>query len=190
MSFRPHLIALVGTDGAGKSTVAGHLEMEHAFEQVALADPIFAMVLALFNEAGVESCWATERAFKEQPTPVLGISYRRLAQTLGTEWGRDILGADIWLKVLCRKIAVAQQHQAHVVVSDVRFPNEAAALDELGAVLVRVDRPNLPGVEPHQSEAWITHLPYQHRLVNDGSLANLYDQVDLLVHQLRNKASA
>lgn len=190
MSHHPQIIALIGAAGAGKSSVASHLEMERAFEHVALADPIVSMVLALFHEAGIESCWMTERALKEQPTPVLGVSYRRLAQTLGTEWGRHTLGTDVWLHVVYQKLKVAQQHQADVVISDVRFPNEATGLAGRGAVLVRIDRPGLAGVEPHESEAWHTRLPYHHLLVNDGSLANLFDQVDLLVDQLRTKASA
>lgn len=182
----PLLVGLCGAAGAGKSTVAAYLEHEHAFAQLALADPIVDMIGALFSAAGVDGAWMVERALKEQPT-TLGVSYRRLAQTLGTDWGRQIVAPDLWLRVATQRLASPALQAENVVVSDIRFPNEAQWLQARGGVLVRLLRleADLPAVQPHASEQhWLT-LPATHELLNYGSVATLHEQVDRLVAGLR-----
>lgn len=192
MTATPLLIGLIGRAGAGKSTVAQHLEAEWAFESLAFADPILAMVHALFNEAGVDGAWAAERALKEQPTPVLGVSYRRLAQTLGTEWGRELISPELWLRVAAHKVQQARLYGLHAVISDVRFPNEAQWLVEQGGLLVRVIRPDLPPLPPdsasHPSEHYAERLPAHEELLNGASITTLLDRVDDLVRMLKGLA--
>lgn len=183
------LVGLCGAAGAGKSTVAHHLEAVHQLHHVALADPIVNMLHTLLAEAGVGGEWITERALKEQPSSI-GYSYRHLAQTLGTEWGRKGLDQGIWTRIAAYKIGQAVQHGHGVVVSDVRFPNEAAWLQGLGGTLVRVERTHVPGVRLHESEAYASALAVQHTLWNDGSIATLHDQVDRLMDQLQAPARA
>lgn len=193
MTHQPLLIGLVGRAGAGKTTVANHLEAEWAFEPIAFADPILAMALALFNEAGVDAAWAMERVLKDKPAPELGVSYRRIAQTLGTEWGRELMGPDFWLQVAAHKVRVARMQQASVVISDVRFPNEAQWLIEQGGLLVRVVRPDLPpladdATASHASEHYAQRLPVHEELLNGASITTLCDRVDDLMRSLRAPA--
>jgi hypothetical protein len=180
----PLLIGLCGRAGAGKSTVARYLEDEFAFVDVALAEPILDMIGALFAHAGVDGAWMVERSLKEQPT-VLGHSYRRLAQTLGTEWGRQQLGPDFWLQVASLRLARPHLATENIVVSDIRFPNEAAWLQQRGGVLVRVVRDITPQVARHTSEAHADSLPATTELLNFGSRATLEDQIDRLVDTIR-----
>jgi hypothetical protein len=180
------LVGLCGAAGAGKSTVAYHLEAAHQLHHVALADPIVNMLFTLLAEAGVGAEWITERALKEQPSSI-GYSYRHLAQTLGTEWGRKGLDAGIWTRIAAHKIAQAAQLGHSVVVSDVRFPNEAAWLQALGGTLVRIERPHVPGVRLHESEAHAAALPATHTIYNSVSMATLHDQVDRLIGELHQQ---
>lgn len=182
---RPLLIGLTGRAGAGKSTVARMLEEHYAFAELALADPILEMLHALFASAGIDGAWATERGLKEQPTR-LGYSYRHLAQTLGTEWGRG-LSPDFWLRVLKLRLDDAQAVGGDsIVVSDVRFPNEADFITSRGGVVVRVVRDIAPTARPHASEAHTDTLPVTTELLNFGSQATLLDQVDRLITTLRS----
>lgn len=180
------LVGLCGAAGAGKSTVAHYLEATHQLHHVALADPIINMLHTLLAEAGVGGEWITERALKEQPSSI-GYSYRHLAQTLGTEWGRKGLDDGIWTRIAAHKIAHAAQHGHSVVVSDVRFPNEAAWLQSLGGTLVRIERPHVPGVRLHESEFYAAALPAQRTLYNSVSLGTLHDQVDRLMVELHQQ---
>lgn len=184
----PLLIGLTGRAGAGKSTVAAYLQDKYAYAEIAFADPIVNMLHSLLADANIGSGWITERALKEQPTP-LGFSYRQLAQSLGTEWGRG-LAPDFWVRVASQRVIALQAGGDNVVISDVRFPNEAAFIQAHGGVLVRVLRQDLPAVRPHASEAHADHLPVTTELLNFGSVATLHDQVDRFIETLRRMPAA
>jgi hypothetical protein len=61
-----------------------------------------------------------EGDLKEAVHPELGVSPRHLMVTLGTEWGRDAVHPDLWVRIWAASLPEA----AHVVAEDVRFPNE------------------------------------------------------------------
>lgn len=184
------LIGLTGRAGSGKDTVAMHLRDEWAFEHIAFADPIVDMIGALLATANLEPCWMTERVLKEQPTP-LGPSYREMAQTLGTEWGRT-LRPDLWVHVAELRLDSPGLREESVVLSDVRFANEAAAIRRRGGFIVRVLRrsEDLPAVRAHASELEQLHIQADTELLNYGSKATLFDQIDRLVPELRRRHRA
>lgn len=178
---KPLLIGLVGRAGAGKSTVASMLS-EWAFSELAFADPLLEMTGALFGLTGIDGAWGTERSLKEQPTP-LGVSYRQLAHSLG-DMGRNIR-AGFWIDVLEMRLRSPELQGENVVISDVRFPNEADFITARGGYLIRVLRSDLPRVRAHISESYVDTLPVTTELLNFGSLATLGDQVDRLIQHLR-----
>lgn len=177
------LIGLTGRAGAGKSTVAEHLEHRWAMQPLAFAEPIQAMLCQLFSMAGIDGAWTAERGLKELPT-TLGFSYRHLAQSLGTEWARHQLADDFWLRVAAARLDAPLMRAEHVVISDVRFPNEAAWLRGRGGVVVRVLRDGLPSVRQHESESHADSITPDTELLNFGSLATLHDQIDRMVEHL------
>ena len=180
---KPRLIlGLTGRAGAGKTTVARILEDEFAFVELTFADPIVNMIGALFADADIDGAWMIERDLKEQPT-TLGFSYRQLAQSLGTEWGRQ-LSPDFWLRVLATRLDAPHLATENIVISDVRFPNEAAFVADRGGSVVRVLR-NVAPVRGHVSEAHTDALPVTTELLNFGSHATLVDQVDRMVATFR-----
>jgi hypothetical protein len=71
-----------------------------------------------------------------------------------------------------------------VVVSDVRYPNEAEALRTRGFKIVRIVRPDtapLPGgASAHDSETALDNYPVDETLRNDESLAELRLRADAL----------
>lgn len=180
----PLLIGLCGPAGAGKDTVGDYLCEQFAFQGLALAEPICNMLYALFADAGVPSCWMTERALKEKPTS-LGYSYRQLAQSLGTEWGREQLDGDMWLRIAQRKARQVMDMGDSVVVTDIRFANEADWIRASGGHLVRVSRASVEPVRAHASEAGAASLQADHELINNGSMSTLYEQIDRLMALLR-----
>lgn len=176
---KPLLIGLTGYAGSGKDTVREILEQQHGIDGLAFADPIRDMLSALFDTCGVGDEWMTQRDLKERDIPAIGASYRKMAQLLGTEWGRAI-DPDFWLKIAGAKIAMYQKYDSQgVVISDVRFPNEAAWIKEQGGVIWHILRPGIDPVRAHASEALIKDLPYDYVIDNRGSIEDLGHSVGM-----------
>ena len=178
------LIGLTGPPGSGKDTAAAHLVKNHGFVRMAFADPIRQVALAIdpyvhfFRLSEVLDFLGWDRA-KRQP------EVRRLLQTIGTEAGRDIHGTDVWVN---RTFAAIKQlgPDQPVVITDVRFDNEARRLRTFGGRLVRVRRKtdNHDAVLGHRSETESAKLNSDHYLPNDGSITELHRRLDRLVDRL------
>ena len=145
-----YVLGICGHAGAGKDMVADYLVKEFGFTRMAFADPIKEMAHIYF---GVPLDLLQR---SDKPEKV-----RWLLQQLGTEIGRT-LKADIWTETLCRRIEASSEPR--IVVTDVRFPNEADALvTNLGADLILIRRPDNPNIGTemmqHTSETSIEKIP-------------------------------
>lgn len=105
---------------------------------------------------------------------------RRLLQVLGTEVGRDMIGADVWVDIMAKSIA----HEKNAVITGIRFPNELAAIRRHGGELVWIDRPGVGAVNTHKSDNTLTELDFDLVVHNDGSLEDLHTQAKSLIYDL------
>lgn len=181
----PNIIGLMGPAGSGKDTVRDILA-KHGYFGMAFADPIREMLKPLLLACGIDLSWMTARHLKEEPMPVLGVSYRQLAQTLGTEWGRH-QAPDFWLKIAAAsmlEVSVSTFGPPNFVISDVRFPNEAAWIRSMGGSVWRIERPGIAPVRAHTSEVLVDSITPDYTLMNDGSIGDLHSAVrDALASQ-------
>jgi len=172
-----HLIGLTGYAGTGKDTVRALLQ-KHGFEGFAFADPIRNMVRELLRTTGIGEHWMDWRECKEEVIPALGVSYRHMAQTLGTEWGRNALAPDFWLTCAhAHLVKLFEQKARAFVVSDVRFANEAAWVQAHGGVIWRVHRDAAQPVRDHVSESSIDDIAPALTIHNNGTLDELEERV-------------
>ncbi len=171
----PPVIGLTGAAGSGKDTVRGMLEA-HGYIGIAFADPMRAMLAELLEHAGLPEAWLTDRQRKEEPIPWLGLSYRQMAQTLGTEWGRA-LHPDFWLRIASMRMG-SYGEGARFVISDVRFANEAKLVRDLGGVIWRIVRPGIKAVRAHVSETELGSIEVDVLVNNHGTIAQLQVEVD------------
>jgi hypothetical protein len=176
------IIGLSGFARAGKDTVADRLVEVHGFTKVAFADPMREMMLALDpwlstpdygTWARLGSAILSYGGLEEVKPTGYGREYRRLMQRLGTEAGRGVLGEDVWVDAMRRRLAVID---GDVVISDVRFENEAALIHELGGVVWRVERPEL-APDGHASENGLPDEAVDAVLFNGDSIETLYDRL-------------
>ena len=168
------LIGLTGHAGSGKDTVRQILEGRAGFDGIAFADPVREMLGVLLDNCQIHRSWMSARDRKEDPMPKLGVSYRKLAQTLGTDWGCNMVDSDLWVKVAASRIDQLDEIATNgIVVSDVRYPNEAAMIKQRGGHIWRILRPGVDTVRSHSSEAHIGTLPYDYVIDNRGSIENL-----------------
>lgn len=67
------------------------------------------------------------------------------------------------------------------VNADVRFENEAQWIRDNGGVVVHIQRPGAATVSAHASEAGVAIAEGDVLVVNDGSLDELYNNVDNII---------
>jgi hypothetical protein len=173
----PKLIVLTGKAGCGKSSVANHLIRNHGFEPVKFAsvlkDMLYAMGLTYDHIEG---------ELKEQPLDILGGKTPRYAmQTLGTEWGRDIISKDLWVNIWKTRAIKLLESGNSVVTDDCRFENELTAARDIMGLVLKVKRPSGIAITEsnHESENGISYS--DGCIVNSGSISELETQTDLVI---------
>lgn len=199
MTRTPTLIGLTGPAGSGKDSVADVLVHEHGFQKMAFADALRAEVCAAFF---VPIDHLTSRDMKEHPLSVLRLSRcwderfieaiwrtipdidlmaprspRQILQWWGTEY-RRAQSATYWTDKAERRIRSAMVGLRSVVVTDVRFDNEAATIRSLGGTLWQLQRPGLQPVEGrHPSAVSGSEFAPETVIENDGDLVQLAQRV-------------
>jgi hypothetical protein len=165
------LIGLTGQAGAGKDTVAEMLAEQRGGYIAAFADPLYECVSAI---TGMPKRRLRDRAVKETVIPWLGRSPRQMLQTLGTEWGRQAVHEDIWVRSLMERVKPLLEAGRLVVVTDVRFDNEAAAVTAEGGEVWRVIRPGWKCLDEaaagHSSEAGVSERFVTRTITNAGTI--------------------
>lgn len=185
---------------SGKSTAAKYLAEALGFQQASFADPLKTMIFTLLDHfvAGTDQEKAERVRWilghKEEPLPEVPgqPSFRKLAQTLGTDWGRDMIDPQLWVTASLRTVAKAKASGfAGVVFDDIRFPNEADAVKAMGGAMVKITRPDAPNIfRIHQSEGALERYPFDAALHNADSEFSFVKGIDVLCAALRLKRTA
>lgn len=167
-----NLIGLIGKARSGKDTAANYLQMLHGYNRYAFAEPIKDMISAAFGYQIGES----EGADKEQVIEWLGKSPRQLMQLLGTEWGRDLVHPNLWLLLADQTLQHHTRVGSHgLVISDVRFDNEAEWIIKQGGTLIEITRGAASAVNQHASESGIDESYPRFTVANDQTVDDLYE---------------
>jgi hypothetical protein len=179
------VIALTGTTGVGKTTVADHLVLRHGFQRLRFSDPLKQMMSGLLIRQGCQPEYVKrciEGDLKTLPVPELaGRTPRHAMLTLASGWGWR-LHPDLW--VTCWRGAVAQAlRKGPVVADDCRSGNEYDAVHGLGGLVWRIarDASALAGV----SEDALPGFECDANLLNNSSVNALLRRIDQLLRDYR-----
>lgn len=177
------LIGLSGKARSGKDTVANYIKTQYGFSQYAFADPLKQACSAMF---GIPITDFYEDNKKEVVNDFWRISPRQMAQRLGTEGGRELFRQDIWLKRAEMEMKKLENESNGLIISDVRFDNEAEWILSMGGIVILITRKGVGGmVTEHKSESGINMAFVTDVIGNDGTLAKLYKSIDFTMG-LRN----
>jgi hypothetical protein len=177
MSQLPSIIGLSGYAQSGKDTVANILVREYGYERIAFADPIKDLLYKINPRSGDRHLqqwidingWEVAKRVPE---------VRQMLQDLGVG-ARELFGENFWID-----LALAKAKQEHrVVITDVRFKNEAQMITIAGGQLWRVHRPHTGPVNDHISESELDDHPFDYRIYNNSGLDGLDSAVrHALIH--------
>lgn len=181
------IVGLTGFAQSGKDTAAGFL-MERGFKRLAFADILRQSLynlnpFVIFGDDGDGmAVGPTHRRVRDlvdsvgwDVAKVEFPEIRELLQRFGTEVGRELYGANFWVEMAMAQITrhTAQDCVGDVigdwVITDVRFPNEEAAVHNAGGLVFRIDRGNAP-VNAHASEQHVLTMKVDGVIQNNGDL--------------------
>jgi hypothetical protein len=202
------VIGLGGRLRAGKDVVADRLVDRHGFVKLGMSDALHEAMLALdpivlvdefvqYREGPPGYGWNTPRKQMRYAELCEAVGYveakktpevRRLLQHLGTEVGRNMIGENVWVNVMARKIDDYLYSDIPVVVTGIRFPNELSMIRAFAGRAVWVDRPGLgETTSSHASESGVQGSDFDLTLLNDSSLEHLRGLVDLIVPEVKDQ---
>jgi hypothetical protein len=197
------LIGIHGHAGVGKDTAAAWITQNYqncygesfAKPLKAACAAAFGLPLDHFNDSGL----------KEQET-FWGVSPRQIAQFVGTEMFRDLVNelydgefSSHWIQLMDSRLtgkSAPPAGEGHyesgdcVIISDVRFQDEANWIWQNGGVIFHVTRPGYEGkvgIPSHRSESGISTWnpePRSYLITNYSSLEVLYAQLTIIISQL------
>jgi hypothetical protein len=175
------IIGLSGYARSGKDTAADRLVDLHMFKRYSFASPmkeamyklnpiVSSDALGNFRYKDLVDSYGLDQAKDSHP------EIRRLLQVFGTEVGRDMFGSNFWVDLTLNSIK-----EDKVVISDVRFKNEANAIKSIGGQVWRINRHGIGPVTNHSSEIDLDDYEFDHIIDNDYSVADLNNMVDMLL---------
>lgn len=167
-----HLLGLTGLKQSGKDTVLKcirELMPNKLITRVNFADTLKAEVA---NACGVEVDYID--ANKEH--------FRLILQGWGTDFRRQLYGEDYWLIRWANSVNRLVPTPHILVVTDVRFLNEAGLVRTLNGIVWRVVRAHVTS-DLHQSETEQNSIKVDATIINSSSLDNLKQQTKTLLEQ-------
>lgn len=163
------IIGLTGKKFHGKDTVAGIiLEHDNTYTLLSFAEPI-KQALSIIHVIPKE--YFDDPNKKETPLSEWNnLTPRSLAQWLGTDIYRNQFDQNVWLRNMKLRIGELK----NVIITDIRFDNEANFIKELGGIIIKVDA----SVRKNKSDNHISENGIDEKLVdiivdNNGSFEDL-----------------
>jgi hypothetical protein len=162
------IYGISGRARSGKDTVGAFIKATAGGYTYSLAEPLRRMLNAGFGMNMHDKYW---RDRKEEATPAFGgRSPRHLMQTLGTDWGRNLVSEDLWVNLCAHQFRL---RGPGMIVTDVRFENEARWIRSMGGQVLHISRPQAEAVQAHVSESGVVAFPDDWQVVNDSTLEQL-----------------
>lgn len=127
------IIGFSGAIGSGKDTAS--IIAKHAYPNLNFRQVSFAHALKQAYQIMTGIPWQDSREFKESICPVFKIARREVLQRMGTNALRNNFDKDIWINIL-----KSRYPEGNLLISDVRFDNEAAWIRKEGGVIIEVQR--------------------------------------------------
>ncbi len=184
------IIGIIGPKGSGKSTIANIIKEKYNFELMSFASIVkdISSIIFDFDRDLLEGDTEESRIWRETKdlrwSEILNkeITPRITLQMIGTEFGRNIFGPNIWIEVIKNKINIKKYK--NVVISDIRYENEAQFIrdnsidNENKNILIRVNKSNLGlNSDYHSSETELYGIKEDYYIENNGTKEQLEQKI-------------
>lgn len=191
MTTLPPLVGIIGKKRVGKDTFAAVLVEEFGFARVAFADPLKAMALTIDPPIPFTGTRGLSEKVDDYGWEYVKDTYsdaRIFLQRLGD--GVRQFDPEFWVRAGMAEAAAKRTERpdfhdelgrgeghwlpaSPVVITDVRYPNEADAIRDAGGILVRIVRPGVDDGDTHASETALGDYDADVIVENDAEVTDL-----------------
>ncbi len=187
----PKIVAFLGPKSVGKDTSADFLIQSYGYTKYALADPMKKAVQILFHFSD-DQLWGDK---KEIVDPFWKVSPREIMQFIGIDVLFDELGnrfphlnkingKTFYIRTF--ELCVQEHHMGLFVISDLRMQEDVTALKKMGAIIIRIVRPDLDSTDAHVSENGVASVTgFDYTLINDGTIKDLEQKIEQIFEELK-----
>lgn len=184
------IIGVLGNKHHGKDTLSDYICAKYGHQKTHMG-------LELKIGVGKHLFGFTEEqmfgSLKEVVDPFWEVSPRNVYQFIGTEVFRKYInsilpnvGDRFWIKCFEKKYLSTNDYEnINFVISDIRFQNEVDWLHDNNNIVIKIVRSSLiENVDNHESESGVNEIKgYDHIIYNDGTIDDLYRNLDKLIEQ-------
>ncbi|MFD5198810.1 hypothetical protein ACFWM7_01305 [Streptomyces sp. NPDC058375] len=181
-------IGIIGRARVGKDTAGQWLVDHRGYRRIGFADPLKEAALKL-DPIVHPIAWPSGQGVDDfrLSEVVKKIGWERAKETGDTRRILQELGAavraideDFWLRAAMARVMAANEASVPAVVTDVRYPNEAASLKRAGFHLVYIERPDVEQLV-HESEGALTSADATYYIRNkSGDLSGFLEDVEFV----------
>ena len=171
-----------------RPTIANSIWQKHAF-----ADKLKRMCSVLTDFPDI-TFWESAK-IKDMRNPIFGMTNREILQKIGQSL-RENIHPDVWVKALLSGYEVTRiplemsRIEPQWIIPDVRMPNEAKTIKDMGGILIRVNR-NTGVIDTHISEiALDDYEGFDFIIDNNGSIEELVIKVIDVYDRIRTAGEA
>ena len=176
------IIGITGLIASGKSTATEYLVKQHDYQELAFANALKYACMEIFG-LDKQQVFGTQKD-KETIDTFWKVSPRQLLQIVGSA----IRGlgtifpqlTHIWVKRVERNIKKIIETDKKIIVSDVRYSDEAKMILDMGGIIIKIKRLDAENNRDlHESENQIIFANYI--IYNDTTKKYVYDELDKII---------
>lgn len=171
------IIGLTGKKQVGKDTAADYICKKYSLTKLSFADPL--------RELG-RIFYFTEHEMtidKDAVNKVWNMSWRKFAQSVGTDLFRNTFNTQTWVILMMQKL----REKNDVVIPDVRFDNEAMLIKMLGGAVIKIESDT--GLsDSHSSEQGINMRYVDYTVINNGTITEFLIKIDEVINDSNRKS--
>lgn len=169
MIKRGLLIGLTAQKRNGKDLMGDYLINKYNFVRLTFADKVkkIAQITYDFTDDQMDEN-------KDKIDPYWNITPRDAFKEIGTFYRNK--DPEFWIKVV--KKQYEEITDKCVVITDVRYLNEAEFIRNHGGIIVRIVRPSIISSCEHSSEQELLSINEDIKIINDSTINDYYDKID------------
>jgi len=186
MNISPYIIAVCGYKRSGKDTIAEYLTKNYNYNHYKITDKLRKVVQLLFNLNDNDY-----EKNKEENDDRWNTTPRKMMQFIGTEVFQykiqeliPNIGRNFWIKSLLSDELLdnIKNNNHKIVISDLRFLHEYENLKQLKIplVVIKVTNDRNKNIDNHISETEHLKIPIDYEIENNGTIEDLYNNIDSL----------